>query len=85
MTSRTYLELTPTCVLLMAIFTPDIHCFQISRTWKTYDLPWSKTGAITVSSSPGLVGYSKDDWCADGGGGWWSTARMTGAHTYPPI
>ena len=32
------------------------------RTWKTYQLPWAKSGPITVSSSPGFVAYSKDDW-----------------------
>ncbi|GAX78296.1 hypothetical protein CEUSTIGMA_g5738.t1 [Chlamydomonas eustigma] len=36
--------------------------YAMLRTWKIYDLPWSKTGPITISSSPGLVAYSKDDW-----------------------
>lgn len=36
--------------------------YAMLRTWKIYDLPWSKTGPVVVSSSPGLVGYSKDDW-----------------------
>ncbi|KAG1673709.1 hypothetical protein FOA52_010578 [Chlamydomonas sp. UWO 241] len=36
--------------------------YAMRRTWKTYDLPWSSTGPLSVSSSPGLVGYSKDDW-----------------------
>lgn len=36
--------------------------YAMLRTWKIYDLPWSRSGRISVSSSPGFVGYSKDDW-----------------------
>eukprot|EP00195_Chlamydomonas_chlamydogama_P006390 CAMPEP_0202898474 /NCGR_PEP_ID=MMETSP1392-20130828/6989_1 /ASSEMBLY_ACC=CAM_ASM_000868 /TAXON_ID=225041 /ORGANISM="Chlamydomonas chlamydogama, Strain SAG 11-48b" /LENGTH=648 /DNA_ID=CAMNT_0049584415 /DNA_START=109 /DNA_END=2053 /DNA_ORIENTATION=- len=36
--------------------------YAMMRTWKVYDLPWTQSGPVTVSSSPGLVGYSKDDW-----------------------
>ena len=36
--------------------------YAMLRTWKVYDLPWSKSGPLSVSSSPGFVGYSKDDW-----------------------
>ncbi|KXZ50243.1 hypothetical protein GPECTOR_17g881 [Gonium pectorale] len=35
--------------------------FEMVRTWKVYDLPYSATGPLTVSSSPGLL-HSKDDW-----------------------
>ena len=36
--------------------------YAMMRTWKVYELPWGVTGSVTMSSSPGLVGYSKDDW-----------------------
>eukprot|EP00197_Chlamydomonas_leiostraca_P012814 CAMPEP_0202861356 /NCGR_PEP_ID=MMETSP1391-20130828/2783_1 /ASSEMBLY_ACC=CAM_ASM_000867 /TAXON_ID=1034604 /ORGANISM="Chlamydomonas leiostraca, Strain SAG 11-49" /LENGTH=764 /DNA_ID=CAMNT_0049540735 /DNA_START=73 /DNA_END=2368 /DNA_ORIENTATION=- len=35
--------------------------YAMIRTWKAYDFPWSETGPLVVSSSPGLL-YSKDDW-----------------------
>eukprot|EP00951_Prasinocladus_malaysianus_P047479 scaffold650642_cov36-Prasinocladus_malaysianus.AAC.1 len=36
--------------------------YAMVRTWKIYDLPWGESGPVSVSSSPGFVGYSKDDW-----------------------
>mmetsp|Transcript_13709 Transcript_13709/g.38800 ORF Transcript_13709/g.38800 Transcript_13709/m.38800 type:complete len:662 (+) Transcript_13709:123-2108(+) len=40
--------------------------YAMLRTWKVYRLPWSKSGPLSVSSSPGFVGYSKDDWYTTG-------------------
>ncbi len=35
--------------------------YAMRRTWKVYDFPWSETGPVVISSSPGFL-HSKDDW-----------------------